>query len=355
VAAVSASDVWAVGFTLQTPDDAAPALTLIEHWDRKSWQIITSPSPQPTGDNALFSVAAVDANDVWAVGFSGGTPGARGFITGQTLIEHWDGTGWQVIPSPSPGSVSSALEAVAVVRADDVWAAGFTRDTTNGPLSTLIQHWDGYKWQVVPSPNPEQNSAISGLAVFSAKDIWAVGFSSASPSTGPYHTLTEHWNGEMWQVVPSPNPASSINELIGVVAVSAHDVWAAGFAANTFFSSNMFTTTLVEHWDGHRWRVVPSPNPGWGGNSLIAVAALSAHDVWAVGAYTSSLPETLQAQTLVERWNGQVWQVVPSESPGLLNNALRGIARVPGAQTLWAIGQESNNSQVLQPISEFSC
>src|SRR4051794_21768822 len=101
VAAVSANDVWAVGFTLQPPDEDAPILTLIEHWDGKSWQIIESPSPQPTGNNDLFSVAAVNANDVWAVGFSGATPGARGFANGQTLIEHWDGTGWQVIPSPS--------------------------------------------------------------------------------------------------------------------------------------------------------------------------------------------------------------------------------------------------------------
>ena len=36
VAAVSASDVWAVGFTLQTPDDNTPILTLIEHWDGRS-------------------------------------------------------------------------------------------------------------------------------------------------------------------------------------------------------------------------------------------------------------------------------------------------------------------------------
>src|SRR5947209_16401106 len=77
VAAVSASDVWAVGFTVQPPDENAPILTLIEHWDGTSWQIIESPSPQPTGGNTLFSVAALNTNDVWAVGFFSPITGAR--------------------------------------------------------------------------------------------------------------------------------------------------------------------------------------------------------------------------------------------------------------------------------------
>ena len=355
VAAVSANDVWAVGFNVQTPDDNTPILTLIEHWDGQSWQIIASPNPQPSGDNALFSVAAVNANDVWAVGFSGATPGARGFITGQTLIEHWDGTGWQVIPSPSSGLVSNSLESVAIVQADDIWAAGFARDTTNNPFHTLIKHWDGHTWQIIPSPNPESNSVIGSLAIVSDSDIWAVGFSSPSLNTAPFQTLTEHWDGKTWQVVPSPNTGSAFNELRSVAVISAHDIWAVGQASNTLFSSNEFDTTLVEHWDGHKWRVVASPNPGWGSNGLLAVAGISAHDVWAVGGYTNNLPDTLQGQTLVEHWNGHTWQVVPSESPGLLGNALSGITRVPETQTLWAVGQKGDTNQVLQPLAEFSC
>src|SRR6266699_3065527 len=215
VVAASANDVWAVGLTVQPPDNNAPALTLIEHWDGQNWQIIESPNPNPEGDNALFSVAAVGTNDIWAVGFSGATPGARGFSLGQTLIEHWDGARWQVIPSPNQGSVINSLSAVAVVGADDIWAAGLSGESSSGPFSTLIQHWDG----------------------------------------------------KTWQVVPSPNPASVINELVSVVAISAHDVWAVGLAADTFFQ---FTTTLIEHCNGRRWRVVASPNPGWAVNSLLA-------------------------------------------------------------------------------------
>src|SRR5207245_451177 len=125
----------------------------------------------------------------------------------------------------------------------------------------------------------------------------------------------EHWNGTTWQVVPSPNPASAINQLLSIAVVSAHDIWAVGDRADTFSSSGEFVTTLVEHWNGKTWRVVSSPNPGWGTNNLLAVAVISAHDVWAVGNYANNLSNILQSQTLVEHWNGKAWQVVPSESP----------------------------------------
>lgn len=357
VAAISTSDVWAVGYTIQSANNDAPTLTLIEHWNGQSWQIIPSPSPQLSGDNALFSVAAVSTNDVWAVGFSSPLPGPNGFGggSGQTLIEHWDGTSWNVITSPNPlGSVNSLLIAVAIVGANDVWAAGAFRNTTdpNGPFSTLIEHWDGTSWQIVQSPNPESTSWLGSLAVVSARDIWAVGFSSPTPLGGPRHTLTEHWNGTAWQVVPSPNTTLAVNQLIGVAAVSTHDVWAVG---HSFAGSPNPPLTLTLHWNGRQWRIVASPNPGWGGNSLVAVATISAHNVWAVGASTNNLFNTLQRQTLVEHWNGKAWQVVPSQSPGVFANVLLGIVRVPGTQTLWAVGQEADASVIVQPISEFSC
>src|SRR5215469_8327574 len=37
-----------------------------------------------------------------------------------------------------------------------------------------------------------------------------------------------HWDGTQWSIVPSPNPGAFINELSGVAAISANDVWAVG-------------------------------------------------------------------------------------------------------------------------------
>src|SRR5438270_7353065 len=69
--AISESDAWAVGYTIS--DNVSISLTLIEHWNGVAWEIVPSPnpgsSPQSDGNNALFGIAAVSANDVWAVGF----------------------------------------------------------------------------------------------------------------------------------------------------------------------------------------------------------------------------------------------------------------------------------------------
>src|SRR5205809_597713 len=70
--------------------------------------------------------------------------------------------------------------------------------------------------------------------------------------------------------------------------------------------SSLKSTTLVEKWDGTRWRIVPSPNPGGADqpNELNAVDAASPTAVWAVGG--AGFPE----RGLILRWNGLRWKPV---------------------------------------------
>src|SRR5262249_3277955 len=113
-------------------------------------------------------------------------------------------------------------------------------------------------------------------------DVWAVGeFTNAFPG----QTLALHWNGTAWRAVKSPNARAGNNTLRAVSAVSSKDVWAVGFLQAAGGSPRL---TLTEHWNGHRWRVVPSPSPGGADNILLAVAAVSATDVWAVGSFVVS-------------------------------------------------------------------
>src|SRR6266702_8897037 len=89
-------------------------------------------------------------------------------------------------------------------------------------------------WTVVSSPSPGSVNDLNGVASISANDVWAVGDTNQQ-------TLTEHWNGHKWSVVPSPNVGTHNNELFGVTAVSATDVWAVGF-----FNAGFFNQTLTE-------------------------------------------------------------------------------------------------------------
>jgi hypothetical protein len=332
VAAISANDAWAVGSTL-----TGSQRTILEHWNGTSWSAVESPNPG-SGGKVLNAVAAVSANDVWAVGsFSTGGSGS----TDRTLIERWNGANWRVVASPNPGVDENILHAVAAISAQDVWAVGeaFTFNGRNEKVwRTLIEHWDGRNWSVVESPSLGEGDALQAVTAASANDIWAVGnFSYSGYGRGPV-TLIEHWNGRDWSVVPSPSPGTPGNSLWGVAAVSANDAWAVG----SYFSTDGIPSrqALIEHWNGVRWSVVKSPHSGAGleGVTLGGVAAISTNDVWAVGyGYAEQRATGGRSNAslggLIEHWNGTSWSVVTSPSSGTLN----GVSTV-SANDIWAVG-----------------
>jgi len=121
VAVVAACDVWVVGSdTYSSGQGQRVTQTLAEHWTGGQRLTITptpNPVPGPGNANVLTGVAAASANDVWAVGYStqNGSP-----PTSHALILHWDGSNWAQVTAP-PGSTQ--LVAVTAVSASDVWAA----------------------------------------------------------------------------------------------------------------------------------------------------------------------------------------------------------------------------------------
>src|SRR5207248_3210198 len=107
------------------------------------------PNPAPAGDSILNGITAIGQNDLWAVG----TFTSTGTITATTLTVHGNGTSWSYVPSPNPPSGKSVLHGVAGVASNNVWAVG---EYIGGPYNnwqTLTMHWDGTAWTIVPSPN----------------------------------------------------------------------------------------------------------------------------------------------------------------------------------------------------------
>jgi hypothetical protein len=49
-------------------DTASGPQTLVLHWDGSTWTIVASPNPSSTV-NALYGVTAISASDVWLVGY----------------------------------------------------------------------------------------------------------------------------------------------------------------------------------------------------------------------------------------------------------------------------------------------
>jgi hypothetical protein len=318
VAGLSAHDVWAVGGYRTQGRAGLPAHTLTEHWDGTAWHLVPSPdgepgpnSPSPDGGpgpNSLDALAVLSPRDVWAVGMTGSSG------TGiQPLVEHWDGTRWQRVAGPPAGGTNTMLHAVAARAANEAWIVGdqdhvppyTTPPVTSGCLPYLA-HWDGTRWQrvagaprVVADPHTGAVlNSLRGVAALAPDNVWAVGYygtyngaalprssgSGAPAQVAQAQTLIEHWDGTAWRLVPSPNVPGTNNFLLALTARTAQDSWAVG----TYHASSGRVQTLIEHWDGTAWHLVPSPNGGAAVNVLGAVAARAANDAWAVGISFSS-------------------------------------------------------------------
>ena len=325
VAAVSGSDVWAIG--------TAGANTLAEHWNGSSWSIVPTPNPAGSGVQAqLLGLTTVASNDVWAVGFS-----ASPTTDYATLAEHWNGSAWSIVPTPNPSGLHTvSLNAVAAISANDIWAVGGNPPFQRGYSGqALLEHWNGSTWSIVAAPPSTATwfaSSRFGLAAVASSNVWAIGdFDSfhwdgtewsvvqgaqstiaasaagaggvwavgsyASSGYGYYatYTLAYLWNGSSWVQTSTVTPTFA-DTFQGVSARASNDVWAVGTTSRTL--------TLTEHWDGSSWKVEPSPNASTASNAynnLDAVVAIASTDVWAVGYYFDAAGNQL---TLTEHYAG---------------------------------------------------
>ncbi len=342
VSAIKTNDVWAVGSYLWTVINQVQYYqTLIEHWDGTSWSVVPSPNVG-SGNNFLDGVAALSAKNVWAVG----SYYLQNQGPARTLIEHWDGTSWSIVPSPNVGTSDNALKAITrIPGTSQLWAVGFYATPLQGNQKALIERWNGTSWSIVPSPKTgTPQSPLLGVTAIDASNAWAVGGQGGSY----FQTLIEHWDGTGWSIVPSLN--SDDNDFLNAVTriPGTDQIWATGYVS----PRNGYEKTQTEHWNGGSWSIVASPNAGSFNNVLGAVAAISARNVWAVGNYDGNNGGT---PALIEHWDGMSWSVVTSPIlSGSSGNLLASITRVPGTTQLWAVGATTgiNPSQTL---IEFYC
>jgi hypothetical protein len=322
-----AADAWAVGHFTAPDQDADGLNMLTEHWNGSTWSQVGAPAVRHQ-DESLLAVSASSSLDAWAVGFTK-TVGAAGRFP---LAAHWDGIAWTIVPTPTlTGGSKSTLNGVVALSATNAWAVGKGR---NG--AALAEHWNGSAWSVVPVPTPAgaSSSQLSGISALSPGDIWAVGsVTTVVGTTVQIRTLTEHWSGTAWSIVPSRNATNS-NLLTGVAAVAANNVWAVGDTITTD-GTNQPDRTLIEHWNGSAWSVVASPSPA-SNDTLSGVAARSAGDIWAVGTRQDRSGAIPIDRTLTEHWNGGAWSVVASPNVGGNDNLLNGVGASAG--DVWAVG-----------------
>ena len=189
-------------------------------------------------------------------------------------------------------------------------------------------------WHQVATPNLSANdNDLAAIAGRSPADIWAVGSLLPNPNATVVHTLAIHYDGTAWSAVPTPANGPEASSLYGVAALPDGTAWAVGIHTQP---SGHTTQSLAEHWDGHAWTIVPTPNPGSAEDMLYGVAAVSDNNVWAAGTYSG--PDNT-FHPLLEHWDGQKWSAVPVPGgAGIPDGILTSVTSSP-SQGVWATGQ----------------
>ncbi|MBX3159810.1 MAG: hypothetical protein KF773_27820 [Deltaproteobacteria bacterium] len=225
-----------------------------------AWSAMTSGTTQ-----TLKGVWGTSATNVWAVGFGG------------TALR-FDGTTW----TPVSVGTTTNLQAVWMSSASDIWIAGPSTiwRSTNGGTSFTATGKAGSLF------------AISGTG---PNDVWVTG----------ENANVYHWANNTWTTV---KPTTSTTTYYAVLALATNNVWVTDF----------YPGKETLRYNGSTWTAATTSIFNGG------MSALSASDVWAVGA------------TKVGRWNGSAWTVT---APLGTSSSLWSVATAPGHA--WVVGSNA--------------
>ncbi|HEY4384996.1 MAG TPA: hypothetical protein VGN34_11040 [Ktedonobacteraceae bacterium] len=327
------NNAWAVGSAL---DKVHGNQTLIEHWDGKKWTVIASPTPNIfiTHAGHLASVAAAGPNDVWAVGeYINSVLGST-----HTLIEHWNGRQWGIVPSPNPGSFLNTMSSITTLAPNNIWATGTYSSAKDGSTRAMILHWNGKAWSVIATPAPANfSNLLNNITAVAPNNIWAVGaMVNKQSNSAQSQVLIEHWNGAHWSRVAGPAlPRGASGAFLQGISRAPGNklIWAVG---GYYKGGQSRLSTLIEVWNGKKWTIIASPNRSNIDNMLMSVTATAANSIWAVGGTSKNGP----GQSLIEHWDGARWTIVnnPNPGPSTTVHFLTSIMYIPGNKHIWCVG-----------------
>jgi len=315
--------------------------TLVETWNGTKWSVQSSPNPHGAAGANLNAITCVSATDCTAVG-------TASFETAYyTLVERWDGTAWKIQQSPNPaGWFGSGFTGVTCTSSKTCVAVGISSSEDRSKAATLVERWNGSKWSIQTSPN-QQGADISSLYGVSCPGTTcqAVGYSEVIGAST--RTLAMSWNGSKWKIVKSANPGNGRASLTSLSCAADSLCTAAG----SFHNTSGHDATLVETWNGSRWSVQKTPNPNGAVNTYLqTVACASLSDCTAVGWWYG---QSGVDQTLAERWNGTKWSIESSDNPpNSTDSALEAVA-YRGAKSRTAVGYwVENGSTPIDTLAE---
>jgi hypothetical protein len=184
----------------------------------------------------------------------------------------------------------------------------------------------------VPGGGPSYN-VLDDVAATGPGSAWAVGSYFDRGRVG--RTLIEKWNGKRWRLVEGPRTGGGDAELLGVAAGSPGRVWAVGSVIRDGRQA-----ALIERWNGTAWRI--ERLPALVGSSSLNDVVSTGTDAWALGSLADARGIR---RPLLMRWNGKRWK--PAPAPGVVGSIASASASADG--DVWAIGSSATTSD-LRPL-----
>ena len=326
VSAASPTNVWAVG-SYYAPSNTNVLAAMAEHFDGSTWTEYPLPNVGPN-ENSLLGVSELPSGSTWAVGYY-----VNAEYQQQTLVQHYDGTNWSVIPSPSPGGRQNILYGVSALSDTDVWAVGADQDSS-GVWHSLAENWNGKAWSVVPTVDAgSTGNQFFAVRAVSPTSVYATGQQAGSGF--PSQALTEHWNGSSWSQLPTPSDATETLTPYGITGSDA----ALNIVGDRENSTSPYTT-MVASGTTKGLSLATTPNSGAGEQDLFGATTASDGSTYAVG--WAQDPTSLNHSTLVLHGVGGQWTIDSTPDPGTGENGFAAVTAVPGGG-LWAVGVTSGS------------
>jgi hypothetical protein len=262
--------------------------------------------------------------------------GGVGSPVQRSMAAQWNGRRWIFQRAPTPvGAQDAGLLGVSCASATACMAVGNYFDL--GVQTPYAERWNGRRWLIESVPMPVGASAalFGGVSCPSANRCIAVGSYVAANSM---MLFAERWNGTQWSLQRIPQPAGPGGFLVGVSCSSVTACTAVGGYTGPHFSRTFpGDVTLAERWNGQRWSIQPTPNPaGIQDSRLLSVSCASPTSCTTVGWHATGRDDA-HLYTLAEIWNGQRWLVQRTPNPGAHGSALQQVS-CTAAKACTAVG-----------------
>jgi hypothetical protein len=201
------------------------------------------------------------------------------------------------------GGANTVMTGIAAFSATDIWAVGGPDDGSyvNANKHILV-HWNGVSWHAVSIPG-SSGYAFWAIAGSSGNDVWVFGENKAG------RTEAFRYDGTHWHPISVP-VASALGP---PVVVTSKNVWLnGGGGCETSASTATKCVSYQYHFDGTKWR-----KTSIAGELISQIAASPSGAVLAVGnrPHNGTANGTVVGPISVFRWNGHRWYALSMPHP----------------------------------------